>query len=178
MDPYQPPQSPAQFPGAPAPEGPGPNYVKAALVGGLIGGIPSPFLACCCFLFFGIGGVVGAMVAARTAPVFRAMEGAISGLAAAIAGGILYAVIYVPMTLALAHMAKSGQLVLPQLPGMPPGFDLSSQLTQQADPMAMAMHLMMAGFVFLVSGTLGGCAYGLYLNRAPYPPNMAPPPGY
>jgi len=90
------------------------NRMKAALLGGLVAGIPSalPFLSICCLIWALGGGFLAVFMYMKNAPtVMTPGDGARLGVRAGVIGAIAYLVIALPITLltGAAQIAASMQ---------------------------------------------------------------------
>ncbi len=93
------------------------NKLKPALLGGLIVGVFSavhsliPIIGICCCIWSIIGGVVAALIYAKSSPASVPMgDGAMVGGLAGVVGGIIFVVIYVPVALLWGMATMQQQL--------------------------------------------------------------------
>ncbi|HBB86464.1 MAG TPA: hypothetical protein DC047_02480 [Blastocatellia bacterium] len=93
------------------------NKLKPALLGGLIVGVFSaihsliPIISLCCCIWSIIGGVLAALLYAKSSPKPVPMgDGAMVGALAGVVGGIIYVVIYLPIALLWGMATMQEQL--------------------------------------------------------------------
>jgi hypothetical protein len=155
--------------------------LQPALFGGLFIGVLSalPFVSagnCCCCLWVIAGGVLATYLRQQNSPfALQASEGALMGLMAGFLGGILAAVISVPVQMVFGPMQAEWMMrMFEGNQDMPP--EMRDAMERMASNMG-AFALATAVFnvvVYTVFGLLGGLlGVAIFKKSAPPPP----PPG-
>ena len=152
-----------------------PNRTKAVLIGGGFNGVLSalPIIDvanCCCLWVIG-GGVVTAWLLQREQPEpLELGEGALGGLLAGVVGAAVFAVVSVPVQMAMGSlgMFEFGDLdVPPEVRELVEAFSSS-----------IALRVLTGSVIMLIAGaifsTLGGLLGAFFFRKAPPAPPAAP----
>jgi len=164
-----------------------PGYLFPALTGGVLAGLLAAFGACICgFLSGPLGGALAAWGVRRRAASFGYREGAYAGFLASLVAVVVFAAIFVPMTLTNSKRIQNEGLneaernAIKMFP-MVSEQQLRDSAAMNASPPMLALMVGLNGGILFFMCVLGGAGVGLMFPRVlqgwtgPPPP---PTPGY
>jgi hypothetical protein len=159
-----------------------PAKLQPALLGGVVIGVLSALpvinLANCCCAWILFGGALAAYLMQQSHPEpIMAGDGAIVGLLAGAIGAVVWVIVSVPITLAMApFQAAMTRDVLSNARDLPP--EMAALLERFSGGATIGIGLVVGFFVMLVICTLFGMLGGLFgaLMFRKSPPPMIPPP--
>ena len=154
--------------------------LQPAFWGGLFIGVLSalPLVSignCCCCLWVLCGGALASYLRQQNSPYqIPAAEGALVGLMAGAIGGVIWAVLSIPLTMMMGPFQQDlVDQILSSNPEIPP--EVREMMERTATAAAFGAIVMLTNFVLsLAFGTLGGLlGVAIFKKNAPPPP----PPG-
>jgi hypothetical protein len=145
------------------------NKLKAALLGGLLVGLPSavhsliPIVSMCCCIWGIVGGLLAALIYIKGSPTpVQIGEGAMVGALAGVVGGILFVVIYLPIALLWGMATMEEQ------------FNRSGVQLPFSGPILMIVGSIIGAILLVLLATLGG-VIGTAIFEKRKGGNAAPP---
>lgn len=173
-----------------------PSYVFPAVAGGVLAGLLAAFGACLCGFVSGLlGGALAAWGVRSRSASFGYREGAQAGLLASLVGTVLFALIFIPMTIANANRIQNEGLneaersAIQMFP-MVSEEQIRQSAAMNAKPPMLALMVVLNGGILFFMAVLGGVGVGLMFPRVlegwtgpPPPPGgghrhpYGPPPG-